>query len=813
LDVAFDSDDLVLAALRVNLSPEAWERRLAEARGHLAVIHAVEAAIAEGRSETRAIVEFGAGIDRATYRRLRVHFRESGFAGLIDQRPALPQTPLKATPEVRQVVCALRELDPDVAVERIAEVVERRFGVVVSTTVIKEILREEGLNRPRGGGVHPGVLRARAPASAPPAEELVFGGAMILWAADEVAGYSASLASAICEAAMAAVAAASAPLPRPEADGARDGRGRFTATYNKANLKGEARLGPAFRSVVEKRREVNLGARRLATEGLETIRRKNQALLLLPLLTDNGRTVQVDDYRAHHGLAQLCGLGYTGETLERFLRDGKYLGLADPMMNWHTGFWMAREPRGEGGTAVAFMLYIDGTNKPLWTHHFTKSGKVSANGRLMPCLDQVLVHTGTGTPVYFETFSGHASLVKNALAALVAVEKKVGTGWQADRIVVMDAEACSVGLFRAFAAATPKRDLITLLKPSLVPALSEFRKLSAWEPYRAGDEVADGHITLRDSKDKTLHEFRAVLIRRLRAGKTSVLVTSVEATELTTREVAEAYFKRWSAQELRFKTFGAANFKGVAGYGKQLVENVAVVTELDKIPAQRRRVQTRIEGQVGVVTNAYAALKDARSAVKAAQKRRTKQDGQVAAELFKENPDPNIVCARVDVVIGERDHLATAEAAVAAAEVDHKLAVEKLAALGLELPRLDEKEALLTSRKEIYRADVELDRIVSVYKLGFVLLCELALREFFAGLNISLANFMRQILTLPAKRVVEGYQEFIQLASPPNTDIRAALEGACARINALKMRRNGLVLRLSVAPSPTGQQRRSRSTS
>jgi hypothetical protein len=347
----------------------------------------------------------------------------------------------------------------------------------------------------------------------------------------------------------------------------------------------------------------------------------------------------------------------------------------------------------------------------------------------------------------------------------------------------------------------------------LVPELSEFRDLSAWEPYRSGDEVAGGYITLRDSKDKTLHEFRAVLIRRLRAGKTSVLVTGASETILSTRGVADAYFKRWSNQELRFKTFGEANFKGVAGYGKQMVKNVAVVTELDKLPAQRERAKTRIDGQGTLVTNAYTALKAARSAVKKAEARRAKQDGQVAAELYRENPDPNVVCERVDAVIGERDRLAEAKTAVAAAEADHQATVEKLAALHAELPKLDEKEALLLSRKEIYRADVELDRIVSVYKLGFVLLCELALREFFAGLNISLATFIRQILTLPGKRVVEGYQEFIQIASPPNQDIRVALEGACERVNALKMRRNGLVLRLSVGTPPEGQHRRSRPVS
>ena len=812
-------DAPILLALRGRLSAETWEGRIAEAREHLATIEAVESAIKAGETnETKAIASHGNGMDRGTYRRLRARYGKFGFAGLVDQRVPPPE-PLKATAEVRAAICVMREVDPHIEVERIAEVVARRCGVTVSTTVIKEVLHEAGLNRPPGGGVHHSALRSRKATPLAPAEEQIYAGALFLRLADERTGYSAGMASAIHEAAAATVASAPAPTaPRLEEAGSRDARGRFTAIYNKANLKVGARLGPAFRSIVEKRREVQLGARRLAQEGVATIQRKCQAVLMLPLLTDNGRTVQVDDYRAHHGLAELCGHAYTGETLERFLRDLKYLGLGDAMMNQHAAFWMAQEPHQEGeGPPAAFMLYVDGSNKALWTPAFTKCGKVSDNGRVMPCLDQVLVHTGTGTPIFWQTFSGHASLVTHAPAALAAVEKLVGTGWEAGSLVIMDSEACAVGLFRAFAEAKPRRHLITRLKPSLTPPLSAFRELSDFEPYRSGDEVADGFITLRDSKEKdktkAMHELRAVVVRRTRAGQTSVLVTDSPRDDLSARAVADAYFERWSRQELRFKTFGAANFKGVAGYGKQLVENVAVVTELDRLPDRRKRLEKQIGGQEKVVTDLYALLKEARKAVTKAEERRARQDGQVAKELFAEAPDLDVVCARVDMVIGERDRLAGAKEAAAAAEVEHRAAVAKLAALRQEFPKLDEKAKLLDSRKEIFQADTELDRIFSIYKLGFVLLCELALREFFEGLNISLATFMRQILTLPGKRVVDGYQEFIQLAIPPNKEIRAALEAACERVNAQKLRRNGLVLRLSVGPPGRGQHQTSRSTS
>jgi hypothetical protein len=72
----------------------------------------------------------------------------------------------------------------------------------------------------------------------------------------------------------------------------------------------------------------------------------------------------------------------------------------------------------------------------------------------------------------------------------------------------------------------------------------------------------------------------------------------------------------------------------------------------------------------------------------------------------------------------------------------------------------------------------------------------------------------RQILTLPGTRTVDGHQEFIRFASPPNKQIRPALEAACKRVTDLKLQRDGLVLRLAVAPmKKVARTRRSKAVS
>ncbi len=46
------------------------------------------------------------------------------------------------------------------------------------------------------------------------------------------------------------------------------------------------------------------------------------------------------------------------------------------------------------------------------------TGKVTIQGRVMNCLEQVIIHDGYGHPIYFRTFSGNADLQKHALQSM-----------------------------------------------------------------------------------------------------------------------------------------------------------------------------------------------------------------------------------------------------------------------------------------------------------------------------------------------------------------------------------------------------------
>lgn len=311
MDVALDP---VLISLKGRMKPETWQRRLSKAAEKVEALEAIARLRAEGLTEAEALSKAGPGIASSTYRLWRQKNEQGGLVDLISRRPA-GTGPQKLTPVIRQVIAALRRADPQIGVEQIAVVVRAQFDVGLSGTLIKQVLKEVGLNRPSGGGSR----------HEPVAEELLFAGAAFFQIGELELGCSAGLAETIFE------LAHEAPAPDPDVElrderTGRDEHGHFTAAYNQTHLKGEAKLGPAFRSVEETRRETDLRERKLAHEQLETLQRKVQACLALAMLTEAGRTVQLDDYRGGWGIAEFCGIRYSGTTLDRFRLSSTWCG-------------------------------------------------------------------------------------------------------------------------------------------------------------------------------------------------------------------------------------------------------------------------------------------------------------------------------------------------------------------------------------------------------------------------------------------------------------------------------------------------------
>ncbi len=762
-----------------HVSPEVWAHRWLVAKERADLIARVQAEQAGGKSESEALAEVAPDLPHSTYHRWRTNFDRKGVAGLMDQR--VGQDRKKLTPAIEQVIAILRMADPDMPVERIAAAISARMGVEVSLPVIRRVLAAEGLNRPRGRKV-----------GKPNAQELHFAGGILFQLADEELGWSRAMTETIVE----LRSALSEPAETaPEEDG-RDAGGRFTAAYNQAHCKGEAALGPAFRSIEEKRKETNPASRRAAQDSPETILRKVRALLALPLLTDTNRCISLNDYRGGWGVAEFAGGLYRGETLDRCMRDLKYLGADEALRERHATFWMEHAPVGSEGTPAGVCVYVDGVSKPLWTSHFAKSGKVSSTGRVMPCVDQVLVHTGMGTPIFWQSFPGHASLVTQTLPLLKRLEGIVGNDWVADKLVIIDGEGHAAGLFKQFG----DRHFVTMLRGTAIRKEEDVHDLGPWQPFREGDEIAEGWADLPDSHaPNEPYRARIVLVRRKSARSFHALASSAPKEDYDADFLAKAYFRRWPAQELRFRDFNqSVGFKRIHGYGKRLVQNVTVLTELDRLQNQRNRLKERLGKLRMQAATTREALIKARRTCNAAKARRARQDGLVKAELEAPNLDRSTLETRINVTQAERDRLAEAQTRVEEVETQLQKQENEIQKAESRLPELDREIAKLESRKEIYQPDTALDSIATTFKLGFALLCEHLILTYFAGMPISLHGLMHRVLSLPGTRTITGKVEHIRIRASRDRELMLAVEAACARVNERKIVRNGRTIKLSV---------------
>jgi len=790
-----------LAALRRSVKQDTWERRVAKAQAEVDLIEAVERAKEEGLTYQEALSRLAPDMGQSTFRKRRARFREDGVEGLILARPApRPVGPKTRTPVVETAIRILRRADPHIAPERISALVKEETGIEPRQATIYRVLKAAGLTR-RGG-------RRRRTAAEPTeaGEELHCAGAVLIDVVDEVLGYSRHMA--------AAMSAAAQELPAPPEElrdeyAGRSESGRFTADYNRARAKNGGDLGPAFRSVTETRKEVDLQRLRLRRARQRTLVRKWKGLVMSPVLTPTGKPVDLGDYRGGQAIREVTGRPYQPDTLDRHLRELKYAGMAEVLCKAHDGFWQDARillatsiPCGPAPTPAT---YIDGVGEALNTRHFTKAGKVSSTGRVMPCLHQIFVHDEHGNPLLWRTFGGGASLVSNVMALLDELEARKGKDWLAGRLLAIDGEGNAVVLFKEYDARVPKVLFVTILRDNQVD-LGKIEDLSPWQPYRDGDEIAEGYAYLRDSHDKRKdaprYRVRVVVIRRRTKGTLTVLATNSPAETYPAIVVADAYFHRWKAQELRFRTANqATGFKRIQGFGKRLVPNASAIKELERLRDQREKVEAQIARKQGELRAAQAKDRKTKLQLNVAKARRKRQDNLVSEQLCAPVPDRERLESRIETTQDERVRFSAAEKAVqsAAAKVQEQSA--RLAKLTDKLPAIDAEITKQESRKEIYEPDTELQGIVTASKLGFVQLCQVTMLLFFAGIRISVSRFIREVLQLPGTRILDDTTEMICISASRNHKIMEAVEAACQRANALGVVRNGRIVQFSVERS------------
>jgi hypothetical protein len=686
---------------------------------------------------------------------------------------------------VRAEICALRRFDPNVDVNVIVAHVAKHCAFSTNDTTVKRILKAAGLHRRRGPSpacdTH-GVQR------------LEFGGMKLV----EAACVETQYVEALCKGIVGCIENAAAPTnPMPADTGGRDERGNFLPAYNERYRKSpDDAIGPGFRSVEEKRQERDPARFHIHRAQDETIRRKLTALLYSPLL-GNGRW---DGIRVPRGkfVGELCGYEYMPSTLELFARELKFHGVSNTLWEIHARKWL-EQTRTWGTAQHAAVLYIDGTTKPVWTRLFSQSTKVSNVGRVMPGLETIAFNTGYGVPLWYATHSGRAPLVKLVPKYLTQLHAMTGDA-EIGRIVVIDAEACSIPFLQGLEQGDVPRTWVTRLKPSMIEGKVIFNRTN-FRSYRDGDRIRVG---LADFPRPDGKPFRMRVVEIERRSKNEI--TYLGASErLSDRDwnasaLADLYFERWPCQEANFRAVNqAVGAKDVHGYGKQLVDNVAVITELDELKQGIRKLETRNARASDELQKHKADLHAHEKTLRQEQRR----SETIARHLDKLHTGQRVTQA-VERMLDEQAALKKTQEKQEAKRQRLLARKEKtnaqLSNIAQRLADKREREATLAERTQIFRHDVEQDSLFSLLKVGLCLLVTFVKREYLADTKIAVATFLERIATLPATLRVTPELEILTFDySTRDPEMMALLTSCMASINErAPLMRSGRRLRIQV---------------
>jgi hypothetical protein len=778
-------DDLLEATAETrslwrSLTPERWALLRARAEERVRTLAAVAEEWERTGRRRRALESVAPTLHWSTY--LNWCRCEATRAGAPWERQLdvrVPPPPVVVPAEVRASACTLRLLVPGMSYDAARERLIAQFGAEkggISDASLKRIWKEGGLARARG----------RQPA---PREEVVrlSGGAGLAFLAAAAAetGIVAELGAAVEAHVAAAVAAAEtraavgteeavpvAELPRdppaPTEDEAcsatfsvdgRDALGQFTPSYNRA-ARGTGARDPRRDSEERKRARRGVQDLRLAGASAAVIGWKILAIGVAPLLTErrgfDGLEGPTGDW-----LAALGGHAYQAATLDKTLAELAYVDAGETLWSTHGEQWAKTTLPWRTATDsppwLRWVIYVDATQDPYWTHAYAVSGKVSRVNKVMPCLTRVAMTGGPGVPLAVETHAGAVSLKKELVPFLDRMEGVLGEG-ELGRLTVMDAEMATRPLMTELAA-RPDRWFITVLKGGTAKAARKADP-APWERYRerdlirevslrfGGDEKAEGDLTLRG-------------IEMIREGSrnptTTTFATNAPAAELHSSQVADAYLSRWPHQEQRFRN--ARNGLGMDrahGYGGEEVTHVAFTTALEKADGRVQRAGHQVARAEASEAKARVLLEGA-----SAQQRAT-----------------------------AREAVRSAERETAATRRKQKEAVA-------------EQQRQSTKPREIYLRDTTRDGIVTSAKLTVLMLMEYALKEYFGGLRMEVRTFIESFVNLPVtirRTQTEAVYEIQE--NPRSPQSMSQLRSACEEVNARKLSADGRRLRFRVTPRP-----------
>ena len=522
--------------------------------------------------------------------------------------------------------------------------------------------------------------------------------------------------------------------------------GKFTHQYNQQEDVRKNR----FKSIDDKIPEKNLSKMNIFRKSNKIISRYNLALLCLPLVTSNGKSSRVNRVRGN-ALQFLCGYNYKDAALDKYIRELKYLKISDQLIIETAKFWINFWKKEQNEATCFVCYYIDGNTKPLWSSNRHYKGKVTMLGRVMNCLENVFIHDGKGHPLYFQTFQGHADIGKHALNMVTKLTQMLdepSAHIQVNRIIVFDAGGNGVKTLRDF----NKSDeyYITILDENQTKDRKFKHKMQETQYKYGKAKLIDCQIELFDSSEEDyIYESRAVIVNWENDRK-SVLVTDIPRELLDESEVVKKYFDRWPLQEKIFREEkSSVCTHKIAGYGTKIEFYDKMSKRHSKICETLTNLKIKLDVSLKEIYLIEAQLDDLFQKEKVLREKSEIIDGKrvlsdVDAIVLKEYETEINRCIRQKAKIKN----------------DHK---DKF----IKYERFIKEEKRIRDKDKVYRIDVELDQIMTCFKLSFVNLCSYFLTRCFDNEKFELLTLMESIFQLGGNASVSSERKIIDIEMNP----------------------------------------------
>ena len=507
-----------------------------------------------GGNLSELVKNTGINMSRQAWSLAKKRYEEYGFAGLLDRRGTKGGRKRRVA---KQDLLRIKDLaDNDTLSREFEQTINKELGIKYSVGHSRRLLNQLGFLRKRGRPLK-------------------------LYIADKAKGTAV------------------------------DHAGTYFLKGADADMAGAAAITEQILEGRQKSIPEELALKRLREMGQETIRKRVETLLYLPMFNLQKPYHLLKYHKRGLGLLTGSGHRYSYYTTDLFLGDVEKLEIASDVGDALARCYLEAlciEIELEDGS----YFYIDGHAKHVWSDSNIPKVFFTTLKRAERGLHQYFIHSTKGDPLILLTCPGDSRLPGVIFNLIESFENAVGK--QIVKAAIFDREGLSLSIFEEFDR--QKKYLITLLRQDMYKGEDSFNILKEYVPVirrkKNGEEeilywVAEAEYILRDKDRKKQLKVRVALVRKqvnntvkqYPQGKTKLIpiITNLTRTEEPDiRRIVKRYFARWPNQENIFRDAREA-FKVDTnhGYKKEPVVNRVVLRKKEELETNMRGITIRLK--------------------------------------------------------------------------------------------------------------------------------------------------------------------------------------------------------------------------